>query len=223
MPTTLAGIALYVFSLFPGIAFLFAREGHRPTAKRSVLRESATIVLVSTICDLLVALVLAAASLFVPEFHRVIRATLENDLTWARDNFPLALLGMAGFLAVSTALGFALGSKKVHDAGLHQLWDSSLVERDSSAWGAAFTKFDNTKVLLGIELKGGGYLQGYLFAFDNSADPEPHRTITLSGVIQYRAPGSTDLSPTDGFELVIVEAQDIEMIFIAYYDVAPAE
>lgn len=216
MPTTIAGIALYIFSLFPGVAFIFAREGHQPTAKRSVLRESATIVLVSTICEVLLALILVLVSIFVPDVARVIKESLSGDLSWSRDNFQTVAIGIVGFLGLATTLGFFAGGKAVHDAGLHRLWDNSLVARDSSAWGAAFTKFPNAKVLLGIELKSGGYLQGYLFAFDNSADPEPHRAITLSGEIKFRPDGESKLAETEGFGLVIVEAMDIELLYVAY-------
>jgi hypothetical protein len=123
VPTTVTGILLYIFSLFPGFAFQFARDGHRPVAKRSLLRETGTVVLV------------------------------------------------------------------------------------------------------GLALKDGGWLQGDLFAFDNSPDPEPHRTITLTGELQYRAPGAATLETVVGFGLVIVEAQDISTVFVAYVkkqDVAKA-
>jgi hypothetical protein len=218
MPTTIAGIALYVFSLFPGFAFIFAREGHQPSTKRSVLRESATIILVSTICEVLLALVVVLVSVFVPEVSRVIKETAEGDFSWARNNFQWTATGIVVFLAFSTVLGFLAGSKRVHDAGLHRLWDTALVARDSSAWGTAFNKYPRAKVLLGIELKSGGYVQGFLFEFDNSADRDPHRTLTLSGELKYRPAGAKELSEPTGFGLVVVEASEIEVLLVAYVE-----
>lgn len=61
MPTTLWGITLYVFTLFPGIAYVFARNGHRSTAKRSVLQETVTFVFVSFVCDAIFLILFLAA------------------------------------------------------------------------------------------------------------------------------------------------------------------
>ncbi|WP_217635027.1 DUF6338 family protein, partial [Plantibacter sp. MMLR14_011] len=62
MPTSALGVAFYVFALFPGVAFIFAREGHQPAVKRSVLRETAALVFVSAVCDAIIAAAVAFVS-----------------------------------------------------------------------------------------------------------------------------------------------------------------
>ena len=218
MPSTVLGITLYVFGLGPGLAFAFAREGHRPAAKRSVFRETAAVILVSAVCDSIVGLFAVLVSMFWPAFAAAIRALLAGNSRWLVANFQVVVLSIVAALLLASTIGFILGTKKLNDAGLGRLWDNSLVARDASAWSTSFTKYTDTVVHLGIQLKSGGWLEGTLFTFDNSADPEPHRTITLTGEITYRAPGSESSSVVTGFGLVIVEAQDIEVLYVAYVE-----
>jgi len=220
VPTSIWGVAFYVFALFPGVAFVFAREGHRASSKRSAFRETASVVFVSAVCDAVVALVVVAIALSVPGVANTITAMLDGDLSWARSNFGWALVFALLALAAATLLGFFLGSKWAHDHGMKLLW-SAAIPRDISAWQKILYPDERVEVKVGLTLKSGAWVSGTLWDFDNDADNSPHRTITLSGDLSARSSGSEEPVPLSETDWVVVEAGDIELLQASYYQ--PAE
>lgn len=220
MPTSIWGVAFYVFALFPGVAFIFAREGHRPVGKRSAVRETATVVFVSTICDATVALVVIGMSACWPPIRTTVTTMLGGDLTWAKDNFWLATVCMIAALAATTLLGLFLGSKWAYEHGLRTIWKSE-IPRDLSAWQQILLPERKLEVRVGLSLKSGGWVSGTLWDFDNDPDGNPHRTITLNGQIRMRAAGAKEAVVLPETDWVIVEAGDIELVQAAYYELVP--
>lgn len=218
MPTSIWGVAFYVFALFPGVAFVFAREGHRAVGKRSALRETATVVFVSAICDAIVALGVIVFAAFQPIVQSTISTTLSGDLSWIRQYFGLATVYSILTLGAATTLGFFLGSKWVHDHGLKAIWKSA-IPRDVSAWQQVLLPEQKVEVRVGLSLKSGAWISGTLWDFDNDPDGDPHRTITLSGQIQVRAQGAGSIEALDDTDWVVVEAGDIELLQASYYTV----
>ena len=216
MPTSIWGVAFYVFALFPGVAFVFAREGHHASSKRSALRETASVVFVSAVCDAAVALVVVAVAVAVPEVAKVITAMLDGDLSWARTNFGWALVYTLLALTAATLLGFFLGSKWAHDHGMKLFW-SAAIPRDVSAWQKILYPEERLEVKVGLTLKSGAWVSGTLWDFDNDADNSPHRTITLSGELSARSGGSEEPVPLTETDWVVVEAGDIELLQASYY------
>lgn len=216
MPTTLVGITLYVFALFPGIAFVFALEGHRPSGKRSVLRETATVVFVSAVCAAIIALVAAGLALLWADFGAVLAQTLAGDLTWAKQNLSGAIVAATAALAVSTLLGFALGTKRVYDRLLHKLFDATIA-RDRSAWAQVLLDYveDCQIVDVAATLKSGAWVSGTLDGFDIDPDPHPHRTIVLT-TPQYRAAGSDEVVELIETDYLVIEAGDIETLQVSH-------
>lgn len=212
MPTSIWGVALYVFALFPGIAFIFAREGHRPVSKQSALRETATVVFVSAICAAVLSLAVAGVAVFWPEFRATVRGLLRGDLTWALENWPTAILLATVSLILSTLLGRFMGSKWAFEKGLKRIWESD-IPRDTSSWTQLFTADTDGKVVeVALNLKSGAWVSGLLYSFDNDPEPHPHRTITLT-IPTYRAPGSTEAAvPLDGTDYLVIEACEIELL-----------
>lgn len=219
MPTSVLGVAFYVFALIPGVVFLFAREGHRPVGKRSALRETATVIFVSTICDGIVALAVIAGAVAQPELYRVVVSMLSGDMTWARENFPLAALILAAAFALATIFAWLLGSKFAHDKILNPLWRAE-IDRDTSAWSRILHPDKDVEVRVGLNLKSGTWVSGTLYHFDNDPDSNPHRAITLNGEIRVRPQGESEAQPLAETDWLIVEAGEIEMLQAAYYEPA---
>lgn len=218
MPTSPWGLAFYIFALFPGVAFLFAREGHTPVSRRSALRETATVVLVSTICDSVVFLVVAIASTFLPDLRSVVTSLLKRDFTWVIENYLLATIVGSLALLVATLLGLFLGSKRAHELGLKRFWDSEIA-RDVSAWERVLHPLEAVEVRVGLNLKSGAWISGTLYHFDNDPDSNPNRAMTLNREIRVRAPGAAKAEILADTDWVIISAGDIETIQAAYYSV----
>jgi len=219
VPTTLLSVALYVFALFPGVAFGFARDGHRPAGKRSAIRETASVVFISTICNGLVAVVIAVIATRVPPVQKELEKVLLGDLSWVREHLLPSVLLLMVAIAASTALGYALGSKTAAKWGLNKLWNSG-IQRDLSAWQDLFEPDEPVTVQVGATLKSGTWIAGTLYTFDPNPDADPHRTIVLSGELVSRPQGATTAAPIDA-QWVVIEAQDIELLMVSYEEPDP--
>lgn len=211
MPTNLLGATLYVFALFPGVAFLFAREGHQPAVKRSAWRETATVVFVSTLCDALIAGLVAVVSLWWGELHLRLGEMLRGDFTWASSNpSAIILIAVLGGV-VATALGWLFGSRWAYDLGLRHIWNSE-IPRDTSAWRAVFGE-EKVAFQVAAILKSGAWVAGYLYAWDNQVEADPHRSLILSKP-RYRPPGGEDVTELVEVDYLLIEAGEIEQLHV---------
>ncbi|WP_246535201.1 DUF6338 family protein [Rathayibacter toxicus] len=157
----------------PGIAFIFAREGHRAVSKKSALRETATVVFVSAICAAVLGLVTAIVAAFCPEFRNTVGDLLGGNLTWGRENWPIAIFLAVVALVLATLLGRLMGSKWAFKKGLKKIGESD-IPRDISPWTQLFTTdSEETVVEVALTLKSGAWVSGLLHSFDNDPDPHP--------------------------------------------------
>lgn len=218
MPTSALGVAFYVFALFPGVAFIFAREGHQPAVKRSALRETATLVFISAICDALVAIAVAVVSIWWVQLRDRLDEVVTGDLTWAQSNVAPSIFIAVGAAAIATLLGYFLGSQWADQHGLSFIWKSS-IPRNTSAWARLFNDApEDALVDVALVLKSGGWVSGTLYEFDNDPDPHPHRAIVLTQP-RYRPEGSAEAVPIEGADYVVVEAGEIEQLHAAFVQV----
>jgi hypothetical protein len=218
MPTSVLGVAFYVFALFPGVAFIFAREGHQPAVKRTALRETATLVFVSAICDALVAVVVAVASIWWIDLRSRLQEVASGDLSWAQDNLTPSVFIAIGAAALATLLGYLLGSQWADEHGLSRIWRSA-IPRNTSAWTRLFSDApDDALVEVALVLKSGAWVSGTLYEFDNDPDPQPHRAIVLTQP-RYRPDGSDEAVPIEGADYVVIEAGEIEQMHAAFVQI----
>jgi Family of unknown function (DUF6338) len=224
VPTNIFGVALYIFALFPGIIFAFSRERHKPSVKRTAFRETTTVLLVSAICDGAVFLAIVGISFAVPEIGRV---GLSFFAPWNKlDAYGvlwLVLLAVGSFSA-TLALGWFLGSAAMDGTAVGKFLQSNttLVDPNASAWGYSFTVGPDNQAwdgltLVGLQLKSGTWVQGYLHRYDNVSDGDVRRALTLAGEIKIRPVGSV-VKPkkVDGFGIMIIEAAEIEYLLVGY-------
>jgi hypothetical protein len=217
LPSSFLGLFVYAIALFPGIAFLFAREGHRTSARRSVFRETAAVIFVSGIADAIIACLAILVAKSVPPVGKAITCFISNERSFAAHHFDLFTYFVLIFISLSTLLGWGLGTKRAHDWGLKRIWDSSVVDREGSGWSIAFGMADEgdmTKV--GIQLKSGIWIQGQLRDFENSNSDDPNRSLVINGAMSIRQAGSSELVPIKGFGTLVIEAKDIEYLLVGY-------
>ncbi|QHC71786.1 DUF6338 family protein [Rathayibacter sp. VKM Ac-2801] len=214
MPTSLWEIAIYVFALFPGVAFIFAREGHRPAGKRSAIRETATVVFVSTLCDAALALVLTVLASFLPGLQELLVQLVRGDFTFVAENLVLATFSATVALILATLLGYLLGSQWAHEHGLSMIWKAA-IPRDSSAWTQLLHPDQKVVVQVALTLRSGAWISGMLANFDDDPDPHPHRAMLLNGEILMRAAGDDEVAVIDA-DWLVIEAGDIEMLQVTH-------
>jgi hypothetical protein len=218
MPTSALGVAFYVFALFPGVAFIFAREGHQPAVKRTALRETATLVFVSAICDAVVAVSIAIASLWWADLRIRLHEVVSGDLLWVQKNPAASIVTAIGIALIATLLGYLLGSEWADKHGLDRIWRSA-IPRDTSAWTRLFNEApEDALVEVAVVLKSGEWVGGTLYEFDNNPDSNPHRAIILTQP-RYRPDGSDDAAPIEGADYLVIEAGEIEQLHAAFVQI----
>jgi hypothetical protein len=217
MPTTVADLAAYILLLVPGLVFVFTRERHRPTVRRSVFRETATVIFASAITVAIVVAVVAITSWFWPWLARTLRRLAGQDPTLLADHVVELFLGGCLLIVLASLLAWLFGTKWAHSVWSKRPWNKSLVEQDASAWNVIFGEAEpNERVLVGCQLKSGWWVEGALFTFDNSGDSDPNRALTLTGEIASRGPDAKDVKPITGYGSMVVEAGEIEFMLVAY-------
>lgn len=187
MPTSALEAVLYVFLLFPGIAFTSARERHRPITTKSVLRETAAIVLSSAALIGVIFTAVLVAGFFVPDIARWLKDLSQDSGSLLERDSQFFFSMMIGLLLASIALGWLAGSKAAHQLWLKVTFREKAPDLDQSLWSTAFRIYENSpSVMVALQLKSGVYLEGRLHSWDRSGDESPTRSLMLTGDIMCR-------------------------------------
>jgi hypothetical protein len=176
------------------------------------------LVFVSAICDAIIAVLVAVASIWWVELGRRLSEVVAGDLGWAQGNLPASTFIAIGAATLATLLGYFLGSQWADTHGLGRIW-SSAIPRDTSAWRRLFEEApEDALVQVALVLKSGAWISGTLYEFDNDPDPHPHRAIVLTQP-QYRPKDSDDAVPIEGADWVIIEAGEIEQLHASFLQI----
>jgi hypothetical protein len=216
MPTTAIGAVLYIFLLFPGIAFVRARERHRPILKRSVLRETASIVLVSAVCLGSVLVLVLVGGFYMPGLAQWLRnLAIDSNKLLAQDS-QLFFSALLGILLASIVLGWTLGTKPVDGLWRRMTSQVNTPDLELSAWGMAFLMHRDTQVNVALQLKSGISIEGDLFSWDKSGHDEPTRGLVLTGDVKFKMPGSKNVRRLED-ATVVVQASEIDFMSVTHY------
>lgn len=211
MPSTLTGLLLFVVLLLPGFVFLTVFRRERPEQHPSVLQETASVVFVSVLSDLVAlggfALVRAIGPTWTPDVGRLIAdpgGYLAGHALLVYVCSTCVLLLACGVAALT---GWLTGRRPVHPSVM-------------SSWWLLFEHWQ-PKTTRHIEclLDDGSYLAGQLGDWNTLAEDSPDRDLILAAPITYRPPGDTNHYPHEA-SVVCVSARRISVMFVSY--VSPA-
>lgn len=227
MPTTFTGLLVFLALLAPGFAFLVVFErGARPTLERSVLRETATIVLASLACNTAAGVLFALArhcgwfktpspSKLIAEGKTYFAAHIGLVTGWALAVFLFALLAAviaAGLLnrpGVQSALG-KLTQWVVPPAG---------VTMDSAWWKLLKVVEPESYRRLTCTLDDETVIEGWLTSLNPSANETAERELTLSAPLRITKPNSQPERFTHGS--IAISANRIQYFYVSYWDNPP--
>jgi Family of unknown function (DUF6338) len=224
VPTTLGGFVLFIAFLAPGFAFLLVREqGPHPRPERSVLRETATVVLASLFFDCAAAagllIVLALTSLSPPDVSTLISQPtryLGENLARVAGWFMVLLTGAVLLAVISSGI---LNRERVVTFLKERppgkwLLPTSGVRVESAWWKLLKAEHKDSYRRVTCRLEDGWTISGWLRSLNESVEESADREITLSGPFVLTSPqGDRIVQPTGA---ISVSARRIMYLFVDY-------
>lgn len=213
MPTSVASLAIFIVLLAPGLVYLAAREGRYPAVKRTALRESGTVALISLVADVVVLIVFGTVRGLLPERTPDVGALIREPEQFVEAYYLSASLWALGMLLVACIGAGVVGR-------LHPVLASEKAMR--SAWVLAFDdprRREGVGIWVECQLLSGGYVAGYLRRFSTTPDDDDGRDLTIEGPVRFRAAGS-DTVVERNVNLMIVPASSVEALTVSFVEAA---
>lgn len=221
MPTTFTGLLIFLAFLAPGFAFLIVFErGARPTVERSVLRETALVILASLACNavtgVLFALVRYSTWIDTPDPSEF----LAQGNAYFAENLDLATAWVLALFVISLAVA-------VLTAGLlnRPSVQSSLVKYTgwlvpgvtvASAWWKLLKEEERESYRrVTCALDDGTVIEGWLLSLNASANETADRELTLSAPLRITAPNSVPERLRHGS--MAISANRIQYLHVTYW------
>ena len=204
LPSSLAGIAIFIAVLTPGLVYELRKERTIPAARLSAIRETMWVVTASAGCLLMTGLMLSLVRVLWPSGTIDIGALLRAPDLYVVEHH--ARLAWWSLVALALACLCALAAADPRVAGqarslASRSWVRTVIGttetdiRPTSAWSRVFTLYDDEPagtgyVLVGAQLEDGTYVRGTLSSHSADIEDSPDREMVL------RAP--LGLRTTDG-------------------------
>ena len=221
MPTTIAGLLIFVVLLTPGFVYLARIETRLPGREYSALRETATVVWVSLRTYGVVFAGFMTVRWRCPGCVPDMQAFLSDPATyWSGHTTEVvvsfvmllsAAVGLAALVAVPPAWS-AQVLNRVNIKPARLLRDAILTRRRNritteSGWGTAFNRYPDRQVYLGLRLKDKTYLYGALLSFDPQTKATSERSLQLRGPIDIRTPTAKQAEPLEADVVIVSQAR----------------
>lgn len=213
MPVTPLQTLFWVALLVPGFTYHAVRRQRVPHAHSSALSETASFLSVSVLCSLFSLLVHIGIS----QLPSLELASLQGLLTEPATELARAPTSAVGLLAtllataVAAAVGLAMRPPPIEKA----LGRLAPPIRASSAWHEAFEAVPNDHyIIVGCELKAGGFLSGTLAWYSTDVNETGDRSLLLGPPfdIDTDTPGAIAADA----ERVVLSAADIRTLAVSY-------
>lgn len=216
MPANLLEALFYIYLLFPGLAYVIARESHRPRANRSTFRETATVVLVSVLCVGSAFVVAVLLALVHDGVRSWLRTLVLDSPQLIRSDSQLFFLVLIGALLIATSLGWILGGKAVYDF-THRLQDPNYghrkrIDREHTTWQTLLTAKKGCWTHVTVKLKSGAMVEGKLYSYSGAIE-SAEWALTLEPLTYIDSSGNEE---SISYSLIFFRAVDVEFVAVGY-------
>jgi hypothetical protein len=223
VPTTLAGLLIFVVLLMPGFAYLVGKERQGTERRASPFRETVAIVAASVASEIFVLALFGVARWQWPSITPDVGALVRGPDGYlvgtgtTHGNYGEVSTWALGLLALATVVAYSATSPRVRRiASKLPLIGPYPHDSTVSGWWLLFEKFPRGRLVeVGCILDDGSFFCGYLASFNNSADDMPDRDLILRPPIRYRAPGARESVPYP-VTAVCITASRIVSMTVAY-------
>lgn len=228
MPSTLAGLVLFVVGLAPGLVFVLAQQRVAPHQTLSTFRETTVVVCVSIAVDTAVLAAFGGLRAIWPHGTPDVGRLVRDRSVYLRESYLLVFWWSVALLVVAVALAAWVGSGAarrtlVRVPGVSLAPQADPHESRLSAWWLLFRDQPGIRVHLGCNLLDGSFVSGWLLSYSMSADDIADRDITLAAPIHYRPPGATETSELARTSAVMVSARQLSVLFVSHQTDTPPQ
>lgn len=154
MPTTLLGVALFVFLLFPGYVYERRRMRDVPERVRSPFGETLSILFVGVVLDAVALFLLALASPRLPPGAPDLHLLIDNPRGYASDHYQLLAWWAAAVLLLATGMGYLMAvrpwDKLVRGRSRRRAARLRVVDPQQSAWWLLFHEHPRIREVCGV-------------------------------------------------------------------------
>jgi ribosomal protein L12E/L44/L45/RPP1/RPP2 len=219
MPTTLAGVLIFVVLLLPGFAYLVGKERNGTERHTSPFRETVAVVAASITSELVILALFTFVRWLRPTWTPNVGALIHGGSDYAADHYQSLTTYGLFMLVLAVLIAYLATVPRVRRSRLLKIMPivrSYPHESTVSAWWMMFEEWKlGRDVKVGCILDDGSYVAGILKSFNNSADDSPDRDLVLEAPILYRPPGAADAMP-HRVSAVGIPASKIVSMFVGY-------
>jgi len=224
VPTTLAGLLIFVVLLMPGFAYLVGKERHGTERRASPFRETVAIVAASVASEIFVLALFGVVRWQWPSITLDVGALVRSPDGYfvgtgtTHGHYGEVSAWALGMLVLAVLIAYAATWPPIRRLG-RRLPLVGQYPHDStvSAWWILFEKWRKGRsVQVGCTLDDGSYVSGFLASFNNSADDTLDRDLILTGPIKVRPPDAREILPHPSAGAVTIAANRIVSMFVGY-------
>jgi hypothetical protein len=215
LPTTFAGIVLFLVFLLPGFTFTLSRERHRPVRRLSAFRETAWTVLVSSVTVLTAGTLSLLVSIFNLDIRAIGRQVVSDPAAYVRAHPLLSAGAVIAYVSIAGVLSWVAGSSVPRAAWRH-ISRRSPVDPAASSWWVLFDEHPDLEKLVGIALNDGTWIGGTLRSWSRDADESADRDLTIQAPIYIRNSNSNKIQLIEEAGALAISARSILYLTVEY-------
>jgi hypothetical protein len=216
MPSTFGGLLIFVAFLTPGFIYYIQRRRWVPQRSESSLVETARLVSISVLTNLIAFGVFAFYRWQNPHHAPDVSLIATTGWQYVRARPGYMLLWAALLVVASSIIAFGLAA--LPKLGLSLKWLSpDIVDESSWYYALADEVPKGQRTFVGLDLRDGTYISGYVDWFSTEIDEVADRDLTLVAAVGaplvFKREGiSEDLDAAR----MIVSARDIVRMYVSY-------
>ncbi len=230
MPTTLTGLLIFVVLLAPGFLYVIVTEqGPFTRTAPSVLRETASIALVSLLCDLVaLGMYMPAAAMSDGRLASLRELVEAGESLWAEDRVTVLITALCLLLAaclVALTLAGLVNNTSGFDAlkvrkPISWVLPAKGARTESAWWGVLHRERPDLYRRVTCYLLDGTRVRGWLKSFNPAVDETEDRELILAAPIRITSSNGARRPIETGY--ITVSARQIQFLHVDYYP-SPSE
>lgn len=195
IPSSLAGVALTIALLAPGLAYVLRHERVVPARSHSPFRETLRVFFVSVACLTATALLASGIRWALPDRTPNFGSLVQHPTAYAAGHHVQLLWWSFGLLAAATLMGAVFADPRVvrmfeqimgHRIGRWLTGATDTAITSVSAWYRVMHVFDDDDpgpICVGAQMDDGTYVEGRMYTFNVASEDDEDRDMILAGPI----------------------------------------